>query len=222
MKGSFFRRAKEWMMEYAYLMTLSAVIAVIAASALYTRQLKEKTEAGVQAAAKAPEVEATASPVPTASVSPLPTIAPLTPHYMTYSKGGSTVRPTSGGILRAYAPMTPVYWEALSCVQTHAGIDLAGQADEEVLCAMDGTVQSAVRDELWGWRITVAQTNGQHTVYAGLSGCDVIAGQNVTRGQTLGTLMEAIPCEAEVQAHLHLELYEGEDSRDPTTLLPKD
>ena len=33
------QRAKAWMIEYAYLVTLGAVIAVIAASAMYTQRL---------------------------------------------------------------------------------------------------------------------------------------------------------------------------------------
>ena len=48
-------RMKAWMMDYAYLVTLGAVIAVIAGSAIYTQQVKKRSEALVQAAADAPK-----------------------------------------------------------------------------------------------------------------------------------------------------------------------
>ena len=64
-------------MDYAYLVTLGAMIAVIAATALYTDQLHRKEN--VQAAAPAPEINSTptASPKTTPTASPLPTLAPL-------------------------------------------------------------------------------------------------------------------------------------------------
>ena len=59
-----FLRMKAWMLDYAYLVTLGAVIAVIVGSAIYTQQVKRQSEAGVQAAANAPEIAASASPAP--------------------------------------------------------------------------------------------------------------------------------------------------------------
>ena len=140
--------------------------------------------------------------------------------YSMLKPGGTTVRPVSGGVIRGFDSETPVLWEALSCVQLHAAVDLAGEVGEKVHCVMDGTVSGTVRDELWGWRVAVAQTDGQQAVYAGLAACDVSAGQNVTRGQTIGTLLERIPCEAELGAHLHLELTCNGERRDPMEILP--
>lgn len=212
-----FRRAKEWLMDYAYLVTLGAVLAVIAGSALYTREVKAKQEQDVQAAAQAAELEGT--PVPTAR--PMPTLAPLQAHYFSPKPGGNTVYPVSGDVIRAYDGETPVYWAALSCMKVHAGLDLSGKAEENVLCVMDGVVAEAARDDLWGWSVTVDQTDGQRMRYAGLLTAAVHAGESVTRGQALGTLMESIPCEAELGAHLHLELRNGEEARDPQTVLPQ-
>ena len=99
--------------------------------------------------------------------------------------GGGRAAPVSGGVLRGY-DTAHVYWAALSCYKPHAALDLAAQAGETVLCAMDGVVERASRDDLWGWRVTVAQTDGRRAVYAGLLLCRVQAGQCVTRGQALG------------------------------------
>lgn len=218
--GDVMRRAREWMMEYAYLVTLGAVIAVVVASAMYTQHLRaQQEEAGVQAAAGAPEIGQT--PQPTVSASPLPTIAPLEVHYMAVKPGGTTVWPVSGKVLRDSDAQTPVLWEALGCIKVHTGLDIASDGEEEVLCAMDGVVQETVRDDLWGWRVRVAQTDGQEAVYAGLLQCGVEAGQGVTRGQALGTLLQEIPCEAELGTHLHMELYRDGAAQNPAEILPE-
>lgn len=209
-------RAKEWLMDYAYLVTLGAVLAVIAASALYTREIKAGQEQDVQAAAQAAELAQTAEP----TARPIPTLAPLEVHYASPRPGGSTVYPVSGGVLREYDAAQPVYWEALSCVKVHAGLDLQGKAEEAVACVMDGVVAQVARDELWGWRVTVEQTDGQRMCYAGLMTAGVGVGETVTRGQALGTLMASIPCEAELGTHLHLELTDEGETRDPRTVLP--
>lgn len=220
--GAVTRRAKELALEYAYLMTLGAALTVVAASALYTWQLRQEGE--IQAAADAPEVQVSALPSPTRQ--PLPTAVPLATMApmgiaSTVRLGGTTVRPVPGGVLRECDAAAPVYWEALSCFQPHAGLDLAGSEGEEVLLAMDGTVTRTVRDELWGWRVEVAQTDGQTAVYAGMAGSLVHEGQNVTRSQTLGALMDAVPCEAELGAHLHMELSSDGEARDPESILPE-
>lgn len=219
--GRAIRRAREWMMDYAYLVTLGAMIAVIAASAMYTRHLRAQEEENVQAAAHAPEIGQTDEITPTPIVSPLPTIAPIQVHYMETRPGGTTVWPVSGKVLRGYEPNEPVVWEALSCVQVHAGLDIAGEAEEDVLCAMDGVVQRTVRDDLWGWRVYVDQTDGRTAMYAGLLLCGVEAGQSVTRGQVLGTLMSEVPCEAELGPHLHMELFRDGVPQDPQGMMPE-
>ena len=68
------RQAREWLLDYAYWVTLGAMIAVIVGTALYTDRLRQAEN--VQAAAPAPEV-ASPSPAPTATPSPLPTLAPV-------------------------------------------------------------------------------------------------------------------------------------------------
>lgn len=212
--------AKEALFEHAYLITLSAVITIIAVTAMYTSRVREENAPGIQAAAQAPETQqALPTEEPAAQATPLPTIAPLTVHQLAVRPGGSTVQPLSGGVIRGYSADTPVLWEALSCYQVHMGLDIAGEAGEDVLCVMDGVVSSASRDDLWGWHVQVEQTDGALATYSGLELCALEAGQSITRGQTLGTLMSAIPCEAELGAHLHFELTRDGMPEDPTAMI---
>lgn len=211
---------REWMMEYAYLVTLGAVIAVIAAGAMYRQN---SGESGMQAAAGAPEIMHSAAPTaaPTARMTPLPTIAPLRVRYAALETGAGTVWPVDGEIVRAYDAHSPVLWKALACVQVHEGMDVAAEAGAGVRCARDGVVTKMTRDALWGWRIRVAHTDGSEAVYAGLESCDVIEGQTIARGQQLGVLMSEIPCERELGAHLHMELWKDGASCDPAAILPR-
>ena len=218
------RRVKTWLMDYAYLVTLGAVIAVVAASAIYTQKLREEQAADIAAAAQAAELR-TAMPEATASlqpdVTPLPTIAPLEVRYTQLRGSAGTVWPLGGAVIRAYDAQEPVFWGTLGSYRTHAALDIAGEAGEDVLCASDGVVAGASRDALWGWRVKVDQTDGRQAVYAGLESADVAGGQSVTRGQRIGVLLAQIPCEAELGPHLHLALYRDGKPQDPEGMMPE-
>ena len=216
--GAAWRRAREALMEHAYLVMLGAVVAIIAATAMYTSRLRAREEAGVQAAAQAEELRETATPSP--ELTPLPTIAPLVAHTSAVMLGGGTVWPVSGAIVRGHDPQTPVLWEALSCWQAHAGVDVSGEAGEDVLAVMDGVVSAVTMDALWGWSVQVEQTDGSLATYAGLACAEVTQGQSVSRGRVLGMLGE-IPCEAELGAHLHYALTLNGAPQDPSPLLER-
>lgn len=210
-------KCRTWLMDNAYLITLGAVIAIVVSSAVYTRNVRMQSE--IAAAAPAQEIEQQHTPTP--RVSPLPTIAPLVADGARLSLMGGTVWPVGGRILRAYDDQTPVYWKALGSVRVHAALDIAGEAGEKVCAAADGTVESVSRDALWGWRVTLRQTDGRQAVYAGLSSVSVARQQRVTRGQEIGVLMERIPCEAELGTHLHMELYRDGKPQDPEGMMPE-
>ncbi|MBQ2990622.1 MAG: M23 family metallopeptidase [Clostridia bacterium] len=203
------------MMDYAYLVTLCAAIAVVAGAGIYTHRIRTQYASDVAAAAPAPETQQTPSP----ALSPLPTIAPLEPSRHALTRG--TVWPVSGRVLRPYEEQEAVYWEALGSYRVHKGLDIRGEAGEEVRCAADGTVESVRRDALWGYSVTIEQTDGRTAVYAGLGEAWPAAGENVTRGTGIGRLLERIPCEAEMETHLHMELYRDKKPQDPEGILPE-
>ena len=211
-----FSRIKSGLMEHAYLVTLGAAVAVIVAAAMYTEQVNAQREQEIAAAARAAEITATATP----AVTPLPTIAPLQLTMGTFAPRIVTVRPMSGKIIRAYS-REPVLWEALGAIQVHEAIDIAGAEGESVLAAMDGVVAQAAMDALWGWRVFIEHTDGSVCTYAGLAQSFVSPGQSVSRGQALGTLLGAVPCEAELGAHLHLERTQNGIRQDPEGILPE-
>jgi len=217
-KGSGRQKMKDLAAEYAYLVTLACVIAVIAASAAYTKNMKAKTqETLIEAAAGAPEVQA--ADVPETKATPLPTIAPLSVHVSLMKE--KTVWPVDGGILRHHDLQEHVLWEALHVWQPHAGLDIAGDADQSVRCAADGTVVRVTRDALWGGSVEITQEDGRQTCYRGLALCCVDEEDTVVSGQEIGTLLDRIPCEAELDTHLHIEVMRGGMKQDPLAMLPE-
>ena len=214
--ASALHRGRKLLTDNAYLIMLGAVIAIVVSSAVYTRNVRRQSE--IAAAAPAPEIERRSTPPP--RVSPLPTIAPLHTGGARFTLTGGTVWPVGGAVIRAYDDSEPVYWQALSSVRVHAALDIAGKAGEKVCAAADGTVESVSRDALWGWRVTVRQTDGRQAVYAGLASAAVSRQQRVTRGQEIGTLLDKVPCEAELGPHLHMELSRDGRPQDPEGMLP--
>ncbi len=204
-------QAREWLLDYAYLVTLGAMIAVIAGTALYTDHLR--SQQNVQAAAPAPEVSS--SPTPQISPIPVPTLAPIR-----MPSAAGSVRPVSGRQIRGFSSQ-PVFWQGLDCWQSHSAVDLAAEAGETAVCMRDGVVLSCVRDELWGWSVEIRQTDESVCTYAGLSCVLVQAGQTVARGQALGDVLARIPAESELGPHIHLSLARDGQWVDPASTLPE-
>ena len=213
------QRLKDLAAEYAYLVTLICVICVIAGSAAYTQQIKKEQQRHVEAAAGAPEIEASAQPSATVKTTPLPTIAPLAVRVSVLEE--KTVWPIGGAVLRHHDMQEHVYWEALDVWQVHAGMDIAGEAEKNVCSAGRGRVVRAARDALWGGSIEIEQEDGRTVSYRGLALLYVKEGDEVARGQEIGTLLDKIPCEAEMGAHLHLEVTRGGAMQDPLAMLPE-
>ena len=212
-------RVRAWMIEYAYLVTLGAIAAIVASSALYAYGMRK--ENALQAAAQAPETKQEATRPPRPEPTPLPTIAPLAVRTEMLRTAGRTAWPTGGSIARGYDPQEAVYWEALACYKPHAGLDIAGEAGEEVCAIAEGVAAAIGRDELWGLSAEITLADGRSMVYRGLEAAFVHAGEKIACGQTLGVLMAKIPCEGETGAHVHVELMKDGKYQDPGALLPE-
>ncbi|MBR4038549.1 MAG: M23 family metallopeptidase [Clostridia bacterium] len=211
---------KAWMIDNAYLVTLGCLAAIVVSCAVYTHGLRNAQHEGIQAAADAPEIRQSASPAAVAAPTPLPTIAPLGIRT-TALVAPKAAWPLQGGVLRPFDRQTHVYWPELKAWHTHTGLDIAGEEGEQVKACMDGEVSHAAWDELWGWRVCIRHENDRETLYAGLESCIVGIGEQVRRGQTIGTLLKCVPCEAELKTHLHLEMLHDGERQDPEAALPE-
>lgn len=202
-------RMRAFFLSHAYIVTLGAAITVIVSTGVYTRALREETAAAF--GERAPTAEAT----PTAA----PTLAPLAAHPLPTPTPLPAVSPVSGAALRGFSDDTPVYWQTLGCYQPHAALDIAAVPGETVLAHADGVVTNVTRDAAWQTSVTLACADGTQARYAGLSAACVSAGDEVAAGKSIGMLANGIPCEAEMEPHLHIETRRDDQAVDPADVL---
>ena len=70
----------------------------------------------------------------------------------------------------------------------HTGVDISAPQGTPVHVTADGVVALAARDGGYGRLIVVDHGNGYRTYYAHLSRIDVVEGQEIRRGETLGAV----------------------------------
>ncbi|MFU7527140.1 M23 family metallopeptidase [Qipengyuania sp. ASV99] len=85
----------------------------------------------------------------------------------------------------------------------HSGIDFKGAHGSPIFAAADGTVTFAGRKSGYGNAVEITHSNGLMTRYAHLSRIDVVAGQSIDAGATLGGLGST---GRSTGPHLHFEV----------------
>jgi murein DD-endopeptidase MepM/ murein hydrolase activator NlpD len=94
----------------------------------------------------------------------------------------------------------------------HAGVDFSLRAGAPVFATGGGVVAWVDKDLLWGNCIKIDHGRGVETFYAHLQDILVKAGQNVVRGETLGTMgMTGVSS----GVHLHYELTVNHSKENP-------
>jgi|SRR5687767_2131595 len=100
----------------------------------------------------------------------------------------------------------------------HTGVDLAGPSGTPVRVTADGVISHAEWSGAYGRLIVVDHGGGLQTYYAHLSRADVVAGQEVRRGQVIG----ASGASGRVTSpHLHYEVRRGGTPINPYVFLAK-
>ena len=95
----------------------------------------------------------------------------------------------------------------------HSGIDIDGYGNEgaPVIAAAAGEVITASYDSAYG-NYVIIDHGGTSTVYAHMSGLNVYEGQQVSQGETIGTVGSTGRATG---THLHFEVYVGDSRVDP-------
>lgn len=131
---------------------------------------------------------------------------PSTPHVPQIAAGqqgsGSFLWPTSGGITQY-----PVWY--------HMAVDIANPTAPPILAADSGTViYSACLNWGYGCHIIIDHGNGYQTLYGHLSYLGVSPGQNVSKGEIIGTMGST---GRSTGTHLHFEIRSGGQLLNPLT-----
>lgn len=196
---------------FALLITLC--IAVIVASALYTRQAQPPQPGATPPALKGEYPAAALWQDPLASFpspTPLPQQHPIL--WRSPLSDYAVLRGFSGDMLQS--GVTGLW-------QVHAGVDLSADAGAPVMAMADGVVDECVTAGLDGARLSIIHDQGYVSRYASLSmhgACK--PGDRVRAGQTIGFVGATKVDESDLGPHLHLEILKDDVPLDPLLLLP--
>ena len=125
--------------------------------------------------------------------------------------------PVDGDILKEYGKDTLLYSATLNEWTTHLGIDIKAEKTTVVKASERGTVKSIKNDPRYGLTIVIEHTDGYSTVYANLLTSEfVVEGEQVEKGQTIGTVGNTAVFEIVDESHLHFEILKDNVQLDPS------
>ena len=126
-------------------------------------------------------------------------------------------KPVEGDIVREFAKDNLIYSETLKEWTTHQGIDIKADKTTVVKAAEAGTVKSIKNDPRYGLTIVIDHGDGFQTVYSNLLTSEfVVEGEEVEKGQSLGTVGNTAVFEIADEPHLHFEILKDSIPQDPS------
>lgn len=128
--------------------------------------------------------------------------------------------PVEGEISKDYAKDSLVYSETLKEWVTHMGIDIKAEKTTVVKAAESGTIKSIKNDPRYGLTVVIDHGDGYQTIYANLLTSEfVVEGENVEKGQSIGTVGNTAVFEIADEPHLHFEILKESIPQDPNAYL---
>lgn len=130
--------------------------------------------------------------------------------------------PVEGETVREYAKDKLVYSNTLGEWITHPGIDIKAEKTTVVKASAPGTVKSIKNDPRYGLTVVIEHIDGYYTVYSNLLTAEFVSvGENVSSGQTIGTVGNTASFEILDEPHLHFEILKDGEQIDPNMYLKK-
>lgn len=130
------------------------------------------------------------------------------------------IAPVSGEISRDFAKDSLIYSETLKEWTTHLGIDIKADKTTIVVASEKGVVESIKNDPRFGLTVVIKHSGGFKTVYSNLLTSEFVKeGEEIEKGQTIGTVGESASFEVIDAPHLHFEIYRDGEALNPTIYL---
>gem|GEM_PF-3146578 len=134
--------------------------------------------------------------------------------------GGAPKGDDWGLIWPAQGPITSGFgWRAHPIhndIRYHTGVDIGAPLGAQVVAARAGEIAETGSDDIWGLYVLIQHDRDSSTFYAHLGQVSVSKGQQVSRGQSIGTVGNTGQVS---DAHLHFEIREKGNPVDPEPLL---
>ncbi len=125
--------------------------------------------------------------------------------------------PVEGEIMRDFAKDTLIYSETLDEWLTHLGIDIKADRTTVVKSAEKGKITAIKNDPRYGLTVIIEHVNGFKTVYSNLLTTEFVSeGEEVEKGQSIGTVGNSASFEICDEPHLHFEILKDDVNVDPT------
>ena len=134
-----------------------------------------------------------------------------------------TAAPVEGQTVAVYAMDSLTYNETTRDWRVHNGIDIAAEAGTEVHAAADGEVYTVYEDDAMGMTVVLRHEGGYTTRYASLAKeVSVKAGDQVTMGQTIGTVGNTALMESAIGEHIHFSVTCDGETINPNDFLAQE
>ena len=175
-----------------------------------------------------PAVQTANAPVAITGTSELPTTPAATGDTQTPSTGATqpttgklaACAPVEGEVLSGYAMEVLSYNQTTRDWRVHNGVDIAAEAGTAVVAAADGQVYTVYEDDQMGMTVVIRHDGGYTTKYSSLAAdVSVSAGQEVTMGQTIGTVGSTALMENALGDHVHFAVTKNDEPMDPMEFL---
>ena len=205
---------------YIALVLCAAVIGVSAWSLLAgTKTMDDgRDQNAVLEVTPAPTIPVPATPVPTPEMTPEPEI-PAEDAAATAAQD-KYVWPVDGAVLRPYAMTALAYDETMSDWRTHDGIDIEAKYGTVVSAMASGTVTKVYYDDLYGTTVVTEREDGLRCMYANLESIPTVnVGDQVSVGDTIGSVGDSAGCESAQESHLHLSVAASGQSVSPKAMV---
>lgn len=127
------------------------------------------------------------------------------------------LKPIEGEIICEFAKDNLIYSETLKEWITHMGIDIKADKTSVIKASADGVVKTIVNDPRYGLTVIINHDDGYETIYSNLLTAEfVVEGEEITQGQTIGTVGNTSSFESSMESHVHFELLKDGEYLNPT------
>lgn len=127
------------------------------------------------------------------------------------------LKPIEGEIICEFAKDNLIYSETLKEWITHMGIDIKADKTSVIKASADGVVKTIVNDPRYGLTVIINHDDGYETIYSNLLTAEfVVEGEEITQGQTIGTVGDTSSFESSMESHVHFELLKDGEYLNPT------
>lgn len=128
------------------------------------------------------------------------------------------ILPVKGNISKDFSDTSLQYSATYGDMRMHTGTDILCNTKTDVLCAANGTVTAVEESPSLGRTVTVDHGGDITVKYCGFESINVRQGDSVRCGDVLGT-SGTVPCEANDQPHIHIELYQDSVPASPLEVM---